>query len=94
MSTFDPTARVNAIQAHAEAAKALIDKHAKEGVDAAFAAFNPDPPCQVVAKQIAEIWEHARKHKNAINEQAITDINEVWAEWNEAEAKERKKRTK
>lgn len=94
MSTFDPTARVNAISHQAETAKGLIDKLAKDQADAAYAAFNPAPPCQVVMQQINEIWEHARKQKNAVNEKATADINEVWADWNEAEAKERKRKKK
>lgn len=94
MSTFDPTARVNAISHHAETAKGLIDKMAKDQVDAAYAALNPAPSVEVVMRQINEIWEHARKQKNAVNEQATASINEVWTDWNEAEAKERKKRTK
>lgn len=94
MSTFDPTSRVNAIQAQAETAKGLVDKIAKEKVDAVFVAYGRPLDLDMLTSKTHELWEHARKQKNAINEKAIADINEIWAKWNEAEAKERKKRTK
>lgn len=95
MSTFDPTSRVNAIQAAAETAKGLIDKKAKQQVDRFFASHNiPAESAVRVAQKTHEIWELARKQKLEINLKATAEINEVWADWNDAEAKERKKRTK
>lgn len=94
MSTFDPTARVNAIRDAAEKAKAMVDARAKKKIDAIYCPPGSVEITRNVSRTTDEIWELARKWKLEINLKATAEINEVWAEWNEAEAKERKRKKK